>query len=57
MSSTHLIIGIIATLIIAIVGVAMKLVSIGEGIIIVLIVLVSSPFLFSLLQKTHKHDD
>lgn len=57
MSRIHLTIGIIAILIISIAGVAMRLVTFGEGIIIALIVLVSSPLLFNLLQKTPKHDD
>ena len=57
MSRIHFTIGIISILIVAIAGVAMSLVSMGEGIIIALIVLVSSPLLFNLLQKTPKHDD
>ena len=57
MGRIHLTIGIIAIIIIGIVGMATKLVSIGEGIIILLIVLVASPFLFDLMRKTSKHDD
>jgi hypothetical protein len=56
-SRIQLTIGIISIVIIAIVGIATKLVSIGEGIIIILITLVSSPFLFNLLKKTPEHDD
>ena len=57
MSRIHLTIGIIAILIVAIVGVIMKLVTFGEGVIIALLMLISSPLLFNLLQKTPKHDD
>lgn len=56
MSRIHLTIGIIAILIIAVIGMATKLVSIGEGVIIALITIVASPFLFNLLKNTPKHD-
>jgi hypothetical protein len=57
MSKIHLIAGIAFIILIAIAGVATKLVSLGEGIIITLIVLVSSPLLFNLLRKTPRHDE
>lgn len=57
MSRIHLSIGIIAVIIVAIAGVVMNLVTFGEGVIIALIMLVASPLLFNLLQKTPKHDD
>ena len=56
-SRIQLILGIISIIIIAIVGIVTELVSIGEGIIIILITLIASPFLFSLLNKTPRHDD
>jgi hypothetical protein len=57
MSRIHLTIGIIIILAMAIIGMVTQLVTIGEGVIIALITLVASPFLFNLLKKTPKHDD
>jgi hypothetical protein len=56
MSRIHLTIGIICIFIIAVAGMITELVSIGEGIIIILITSLAAPFLFDLLKKTTKHD-
>jgi hypothetical protein len=56
MSRIHLTIGLVCIVIIGIVGMATKLVSIGEGIIIILITLLASPFLFNLIKKAPEQD-
>lgn len=57
MNRIHLTIGIIFIGIISIIGMATKLVTVGEGLILILLTLISSPFLFSLLKKTPKPND
>jgi hypothetical protein len=57
MGRIQLTIGIICIAIISIIGMAIKLVTVGEGLILILLTLISSPFLFSQLKKTPKHND
>lgn len=56
MSRIHLTFGILIILAMGIVGMTTKLVSIGEGIIIILITLIATPFLFQLLKNTPRRD-